>query len=93
MGPPVTLSEVAASDPSLQSSIRDASQENVRGMESLTEGRAAKGKTRAKGTGATLGQRLETGGPRLPPSVPQAHELIQKELFGSGKSSFFLRPN
>ena len=68
----------------------------MRRLGSSAEDRTANRKTgrKAKGKGNTLGQEAgRKDSVQLPFSVPLTSKLIQTELFGSGKSSFFLRPN
>lgn len=66
----------------------------MRGMGSWTEDRAASRKTgKPEERKTPLGQEAGDGAASLLLSVPQACKLSQTELFGSRKSSFFLRPN
>lgn len=66
----------------------------MRGMGSWTEGRAASRKTgKPEERKTPLGQEAGGAAASLLLSVLQAHKRSQTELFDSGKSSFFLRPN
>lgn len=77
----------------------DQSQEkSLRRIGALTGDRTGRNR-KAKGRGTTLGPELGDKGRHsapavCPPSILGAEpcKLIQTELFGNGKSSFFLRP-